>query len=372
MTDWQDGSGAAPPPAVPGWPFTEVLESQGVVLARPRVADAEALYALQSDPRLYVDVPAAWRVQSIVGQADDIRRYVAHWHEYGFGYWVVWPAGTDPASPGGGVQPRGVAGLRWMWWRGEWVLNVFVRFAAAAQRRGLATAVLGHAMSRLDADLAQPVRVVVRTREANAAMVALARRLGMVDTGHEEREMGTYRVLEGLVGWPGATPTAAPDVRVRAAGPWIVQAHVPVVTGMVPPRDGPAGVVAPDPRHGDVALCRCGDTDTPPTCDRSHVGVAMADLACTAIDDQLRTTAAACPAGSVLVLAPEGRRAERADEDRDTRGGGDRPGMSPYGRVVAVGAGVRLRLLDGRLVRAPVPVIACRCGAHVTPVVSTR
>ncbi|HKJ54983.1 MAG TPA: GNAT family N-acetyltransferase [Nitriliruptoraceae bacterium] len=372
MTDWQDVSASTQPPAVPGWPFAEVLESHGVVLARPRVADAEALYALQSDPRLYVDVPAAWRVQSVVGQADDIRRYVAHWHEYGFGYWVVWPAGTDPTATGVGVRPRGVAGLRWMWWRGEWVLNVFVRFAAAAQRRGLATAVLGHAMSRLDADLVRPVRVVVRTRQANAAMVALSRRLGMVDTGHEEREMGTYRVLEGLVGGPGATQTAAPDVRVRAAGPWIVQAHVPVATRGVPPRNEPAGVVAPDPRHGDVALCRCGETDTPPTCDRSHVGVAMADLACTAIDDELRLAAAACPPGSVVVLAPEPHLEEGAEEDRDTRSGGEGPGVSAHGRVVAVGAGVRLRLLDGRVVRAPVSVIACRCGAHVTPVVSMR
>ena len=217
------------PPAVPPWPVTERLSGHDVVLARPRLEDAAATLAMQADERLWVDVPPAWRVTTLEAQQDDFRRFQAHWREHGFGYWLAWgDAGTEPSvsdpsawaeplgvggsvgarglvgagEPVGARGPVGIGGLRWLWWRGQWVLNVYVRIAVAHQGRGLATAVLAAAIDRLDDDLDAPTAVVVRTRDANAPMMAVAQRLGMVDIGHEQREMGRYRVFERHIGGP--------------------------------------------------------------------------------------------------------------------------------------------------------------------------
>jgi RimJ/RimL family protein N-acetyltransferase len=199
------------PPVVSRWPTMQLLAGHDVVLARPRLEDAPATLAMQADERLWVDVPPAWRVRTLQAQQDDFRRFLAHWREHGFGYWLAWsgavptaspsasaPNGTAPPEPP--VGPAGIGGLRWLWWRGRWVLNVYVRIAVASQGNGLATAMLTTAMDRLDGDLAEPTDVVVRTRDANAAMLAVARRLGMADLGHEQREMGQYRVFARHVG----------------------------------------------------------------------------------------------------------------------------------------------------------------------------
>lgn len=192
------------PPDVVGTPWADVewLASRQVALCRPSVEDAEALFDLQSDPRLWVDVPMAWRVASVASQREDLRAMVAHWEEHGFGYWLVREAGAD--DPGGALL--GVAGLRWLWWRDTWVGNVLVRFAVTAQGRGLATAVLDHALSRVGEGLVAPVTAIVRTRPDNAAMAALAHRLGFEEAGTEEREAGTYRLLTRTVG--GTAPRA--------------------------------------------------------------------------------------------------------------------------------------------------------------------
>lgn len=378
-SDW---GASGPPPRVDAWPTSEVLEHHDVVLARPRVQDAAGMLALQSDPALHIDVPLEWRVSSVTFQADDLRRFVAHWHDHGFGYWLVW-AGDDGDIPmvthvdsdrampvaddarsgngpdGAGAIPVGVAGLRWLWWRDRWVLNVFVRFARAVQGHGLATAVLTRAITRLDADLDVATPVVVRTRDANRPMVALAHRLGMVDTGYEEREMGTYRLLERMVGGNAGSQHAPPDVRARSRGPWIVQPHVAVVDH----RDGAPGTVVPVHRqHQNVALCRCGRTATPPICDRSHAGIDMQQVTCTVgavmaaadieLDEALVAAAALCPPDTVLVL-PAGH---------------DRESGAPDDAMLVCGAGLTVQLVDERSVRPSVPVWACRCGTHVEAV----
>lgn len=372
-----------PPPRVDSWPTSEVLDSHDVVLARPRIEDAAAVLALQSDPALYIDVPPEWRVTSQTSQADDLRRFVEHWHTHGFGYWLVW-AGDDGDIPtvtgtgsnhatsgnvpdGAGVLPVGIAGLRWLWWRDRWVLNVFVRFARAVHGQGLATAVLAHAITRLDADLQTPATVVVRTRDANAPMVMLAHRLGMVDTGHEVREKGTYRVLERLVGGDSGSQQRPPDVRARQHGPWIVQPHVVVVDHG---GDTSGTVVPAHRRHHDVAVCRCGMTGAPPICDRTHAGVDMRQLVCTiggrsdgidiercdTLDDAVVAIAAACPPDTVLVLPARSRR------------GSGRGSGSVDDSLLVIGPGLTVELVGGRSVRPSVPVWACRCGRHVEAV----
>lgn len=188
-----------PPPVVPRWPGSEPLPGHDVVLARPRMEDAPATLAMQADGRLWVDVPPEWRVTSLEAQQDDLRRFLGHWREHGFGYWLAWPGAAAPAVDDG-RRPLAIGGLRWMWWRDAWVLNVYVRVAVDTQGRGLASAMLGLAIDRLDGVVPSPTSVVVRTRDANAGMIAVARRLGMADIGHEEREMGRYRVFERHIG----------------------------------------------------------------------------------------------------------------------------------------------------------------------------
>ncbi len=188
------------PPVVPRWPAMEPLPDHHAVLTRPRMEDAPATLAVQADGRLWVDVPPAWRVTTLEAQQDDLRRFLAHWRQHGFGYWLAWAGAAAPSVHDDGRRPLAIGGLRWMWWRGAWVLNVYVRAAVAAQGRGLATAMLGLAIDRLDGVVLARTSVVVRTRDANAAMMAVARRLGMADIGHEEREMGRYRVFERQIG----------------------------------------------------------------------------------------------------------------------------------------------------------------------------
>lgn len=183
------------------WPEREPLPGHHVGLARPRLADVATTAAMQADPRLWVDVPTSHRTTTPQAQADDFRRFLAHWRRHGFGYWVVWsvsePSMGRSAAP---VLPLGLGGLQWLHWRGAWVLNTSIRLATEAQGRGLATAVLDLAVTRLDAHLDRPVDVVVRTRPGNAAMVALAARIGATDAGIEEREVGTYLVLLSTIG----------------------------------------------------------------------------------------------------------------------------------------------------------------------------
>lgn len=189
---------ASSAPQVGGTPWSDVerLDDQRVALCRPSVEDADALFHLQSDPALWVEVPGAWRVASVASQREDLRAMASHWEEHGFGYWLVRDAGDADAN--GALL--GIAGLRWLWWRGGWVCNVLVRFAVEAQGRGLATAVLDHALGRVGEGLVAPATAVVRTRPGNAAMAALAHRLGFDDAGTEEREAGTYRLLVRTVG----------------------------------------------------------------------------------------------------------------------------------------------------------------------------
>lgn len=180
----------APPVVGAPWPPTEPLPGTTMVLARPRPGDRDALLELNADPALWVDVPVEWRVTTPERQADDIAAWDAHWTEHGFGYWVL--------HDGGHV--RGVGGLRWLLWRGAWALNVYVRLAVEVQGRGVARRLLGLAIDRLDARLDRQVIVVARTRPSNEAMAALARRLGMDESGVEEREAGTYRLLTRRIG----------------------------------------------------------------------------------------------------------------------------------------------------------------------------
>lgn len=375
-----------PPRAGMAWPAREVLGTTGTVLARPRMGDAAATAAMQRDPRLWVDVPESFRVTSTTRQEDDFRHFLSHWREHGFGYWLVWEAGTGPDGPaslGDGEPanddpapapgPIGLGGLRWLWWQEHWVLNVYVRFAVAGQGRGLASVLLGRALDRLDRHLAEPTNVVVRTRPENTAMARLAHRLGFDDAGTEQRSAGTYRVLSTTIGGgdPAAdrpdravegpdgagdgserldaggaepvptTATTAPraPVRLRSGGPMVVAGTVPVRGGPAPVDAGLVTVSDPDGRP-DQALCRCGRSSTPPHCDRSH-------RAARGLDTPERFAGPSDPGTVVSGKWPHG------------------PGIVVVDDGPMVVHGTTLGLPDGTKVDGPVAV--CRCAGSRTP-----
>jgi len=157
---------------------------------------------MASDPALWVDVPMAGRVTTLARARQDVTAAREHWEAHGFGYWHVWDGAVPDTPPEADAPLLGVGGLRWLRWRDDWVLNVYVRFASAAHGRGLATGMLGLALDRVDQGLSGPTTVVVRTRPGNDRMARLAHRLGFDEAGTEERELGTYRVLARDVGGP--------------------------------------------------------------------------------------------------------------------------------------------------------------------------
>lgn len=168
------------------WHRIEVED--GVLLRRPITADAPGVFAGHGDPVVYRFDPAETH-PDVAYTERFLSPMLAHWESHGFGYWTVlirrahWPEGIT----GGGDTDRVVAGLGGIQHHtvdGTPVLNVYYRFAPAAQGRGLARLVIAKALA-LAPDVAPGRDVVVRTRPANLIARHVAERAGFVDEGLE-------------------------------------------------------------------------------------------------------------------------------------------------------------------------------------------
>jgi [ribosomal protein S5]-alanine N-acetyltransferase len=160
-------------------------------LRRPLVADIPGILAVHSDPQVYSLDPAE-RHPDAEYTAEWLRPMIEHWDRFGFGYWTVlvpadWiPGGVPgPAAGDDGLVIAGMGGLRrHQPVSGPVVLNVYYRFAPAAQGRGLARALVDAAIRWADVH-ARSEDLVVRTRPANAAARRVGERAGFVFEGPE-------------------------------------------------------------------------------------------------------------------------------------------------------------------------------------------
>lgn len=162
----------------------------GIVLRRPVEADAPGVFAVHSDPAVYVFDPQETH-PDVEHSARFLAPMITHWAEHGFGYWAVlvptaeWRGGVPGmVSDDGDRVIAGLGGIQTHTLQGTPVLNVYYRFAVATQGRGLAGAVVQHALA-LAPQVAPGRDVVVRTRPANAVARHVAERAGFVDEGLE-------------------------------------------------------------------------------------------------------------------------------------------------------------------------------------------
>lgn len=135
-------------------------------LRRPTEDDIPALVAVSSDPHTNQHSPTG--APSIEESARNVREAIAHWQEYGIGYWAVEHDG----------QIIGIAGLKAGVLRGREIWNLYYRFTPTAWGQGLATEVAREALAAAQ-ERDQTRMVVARTRPTNAAAQRLALRVGM-------------------------------------------------------------------------------------------------------------------------------------------------------------------------------------------------
>lgn len=167
-----------------------ITTDTGVLLRRPIEADAAGVFAAHGDPSVYRYDPQETH-SDVEHSARFLTPILDHWAEHGFGYWAVllpaekWREGVPGAHADDGARVfAGLGGIRNHTLAGRPVLNVYYRFAPAAQGRGLARIVVEQSLA-LAPLVAPGTDVVVRTRPANAVARHVAERAGFLDEGLE-------------------------------------------------------------------------------------------------------------------------------------------------------------------------------------------
>ena len=151
----------------------------------PRPDDLDDVFRIHGDPRTNLHNPAGPDRDRAASRAR-LAEWLAHWHEHGFGYWVV-------ESDDGAVI--GFCGVRTETWLGRPVLNLYYRFAPEVWGRGIASAVAAHAVAW--ARDQQPDRpVLAYTTEDNAGSQRTALAAGLVRRPDLEHEVdGLWAVV---------------------------------------------------------------------------------------------------------------------------------------------------------------------------------
>ena len=145
------------------------LRTDRLAMTAPVLADVSAVYDITSDPRAVEHNPSD-RLNSPASAAALVGRWMAHWEQFGFGYWCVRPSDRS--------EVVGLCGVKVVTFRdAEW-LNLLYRFAPSAWGCGYATEAATAVVAW--ADDHQPRRpLLARVRPQNFASQQVAVRAGL-------------------------------------------------------------------------------------------------------------------------------------------------------------------------------------------------
>lgn len=141
--------------------------TERMVLSAPTVADADEVYALTSDPRVWTHLPTG-RTTDISETKDWVSGHVASWRDDGLSTWIARDADDGRFLGYGGCSLR-EGGSFW---------NLGYRFRPEEQGRGLATE-LSRAAVAAAQELRPDVPVVAFLVEHNLASAAVAGKVGL-------------------------------------------------------------------------------------------------------------------------------------------------------------------------------------------------
>ncbi len=176
--------------------FDEV-QTERLVLRRPRIEDGPAMFAVHGDPATNRYNPAGTDADLATSE-EALREWRQHWEDNGFGYWAVMLSNTTKVVGFGGVMH--------VLWPKRDVLNLYYRLTPGVWGQGYATELARTAVTLARTYLPQ-WPVVARIRPANIPSIRTAERAGLQRRPDLDTEnMDTEHIIFAL-GW---FPTEAP------------------------------------------------------------------------------------------------------------------------------------------------------------------
>lgn len=157
---------SARPTAPPDKEFLLALSTKRLVLDRPAASDADGVYAICSDARVWEHFPSL-RHTSIEQSHAQLERWMTAWEHDALGTWIVREPGNPRIIGYGGASVK-----REAFW------NIGYRFAPDLHGRGYATEVSLEAMRQLKG-LRPELPVVAYLLEHNVASARVAEKIGL-------------------------------------------------------------------------------------------------------------------------------------------------------------------------------------------------
>lgn len=161
------------------------LTTERLVLRPPIEEDLDAVFRVHGDPATNRFNPTGPH-GSAARSRQTLNRWMAHWREYGFGYWsVALRSAPDEIIGFGGVMYKEVDG--------ESRANLYFRFDPSAWGKGYATEMANAARDLAfgELDLAE---IVATVRPDNAPSIRALERLGMTHAGDVSDRHGPSRL----------------------------------------------------------------------------------------------------------------------------------------------------------------------------------
>ncbi|WP_053217257.1 GNAT family N-acetyltransferase [Virgibacillus senegalensis] len=167
--------------------FPEQVKTDRLLLRKPRLEDAEDVFAIESDPETNRYRPAG-PMKSKKEAIKMIEEWRGNWLEDGYGYWIV----VLPDEK----EVIGIAGVRRISWRGEDVINLYYRFSPKAWGKGYASETAACAVDMARTKLSD-IPVLARIRPINTASQKVAERSGLMR--RPDLDTADHRVF--ALGW---------------------------------------------------------------------------------------------------------------------------------------------------------------------------